>query len=98
MRMLQETDDGTDHESDRETAEAPSFNDEWLTVKIRYKDPDSDKSSLLEYPVKDDCYYSEMPEDASYGSVIGRLQDMKRVKEDDYSGEFLYLVKRAAGY
>ena len=29
---------------------------------------------------------------------IGRLQDMKRVKEDDYSGEFLYLVKRAAGY
>lgn len=114
------TDGGTDHESDRETAEAPSFNDEWLTVKIRYKDPDSDKSSLLEYPVKDDCYYSEMPEDmdfascvaetglllkhseyagdASYGSVIARLQDMKRVKEDDYSGEFLYLVKRAAGY
>ena len=23
---------------------------------------------------------------------------MKRVKEDDYSGEFLYLVKRAAGF
>ena len=42
--------------------------------------------------------HSEYAGDASYGSVIGRLQDMKRVKEDDYSGEFLYLVKRAAGY
>ena len=42
--------------------------------------------------------HSEYAGDASYGSVIARLQDMKRVKEDDYSGEFLYLVKKAAGY
>lgn len=89
---------------------------EWLTVKIRYKEPDGTESRLLEYPVKDDCYFTEMPEDMAFASsvaeagmlfrgseyagsatfedVISRLQGLERVKQDEYSGEFLYLVKR----
>lgn len=93
-----------------------SYNDEWLTVKIRYKEPDADVSSLLEYPVNDSHFHTKMPEDmtfascvaeaglllkhseyaadASYSSIITRLQDLDRVQSDDYSSEFLYLVKR----
>lgn len=91
---------------------------EWLTVKIRYKEPDADVSKLLEYPVKDDSFFVDMPEDmifascvaetgmllkqseyagdSSYEDVINRLNGLDRVREDDYSQEFLYLVKRIA--
>lgn len=101
-----------------DTDTPPAYDDEWLTIKIRYKQPDQDRSDLLEYPVKDDSFHTQMPEDmvfascvaetglllksseyasnASYASVISRLQDLKRIKEDDYSNEFLYLVKRVA--
>lgn len=93
-----------------------SFDDEWMTVKVRYKEPDADDSSLLEYPVKDSHFHTEMPEDmafascvaetgmllkhseyaadASYESVVKRLESLSRTTEDDYSSEFLYLVKR----
>lgn len=93
-----------------------SFDDEWMTVKVRYKEPDADESSLLEYPVKDAHFHTEMPEDmafascvaetgmlmkhseyaadASYASVIRRLESLSRTSRDDYSSEFLYLVKR----
>lgn len=95
---------------------ADSLDEEWLTVKIRYKEPDEEESRLLEYPVKDEHFQVELPEDmafaaavaetgmllkkseyageASYAKIIKRLEGMNRVKEDDYSQEFLYLVKR----
>lgn len=102
-------------EADKES-NADSFDQEWLNVKIRYKEPDEDESRLLEYPVKDEHFQVKMPEDmafaasvaevgmllkkseyagnASYEEVIKRLEGMSRVKTDDYSQEFLYLVKR----
>ncbi|NIP98950.1 MAG: DUF3520 domain-containing protein, partial [Akkermansiaceae bacterium] len=36
--------------ADRAAVESP----EWMTVKLRYKAPDGEKSTLLEVPVKDD--------------------------------------------
>lgn len=95
---------------------ANAFDEEWMNVKIRYKEPEEDESRLLEYPVKDEHFHVEMPEDmafaasvaetgmllrkseyagdASYGNVIRRLEGMERVREDAYSQEFLYLVRR----
>jgi Ca-activated chloride channel family protein len=34
--------------------ESGEFNDELLTLKLRYKKPDGDTSKLLEFPLKDD--------------------------------------------
>jgi Ca-activated chloride channel family protein len=39
---------------EKEAVEVPNpHGDEWMFVKLRYKEPDGDKSSLLEYPVKE---------------------------------------------
>lgn len=104
------------YQGEEREPDADAFDQEWLNVKIRYKEPNENESRLLEYPVKDEHFQVEMPEDmafaasvaeagmllkkseyagnASYEEVIKRLEGMSRVKEDDYSQEFLYLVKR----
>ena len=102
-----------------DTDTPPAYDDEWLTIKIRYKQPDQDRSDLLEYPVKDDSFHTQMPEDMVFASCVAETglllkligiciqcllricasagsRYLKRIKEDDYSNEFLYLVKRVA--
>lgn len=48
----------------------PSDSDEWLTVNIRYKEPDQDNSQLLSLPVDDSIYSSEMPENLLFASSV----------------------------
>lgn len=104
------------YQQDEGQSRETGLDGEWLTVKVRYKEPDADVSRLLEYPVRDDSFFVDMPEDmifascvaetgmllkqseyagdSSYEDVINRLKGLERVREDDYSEEFLYLVKR----
>jgi Ca-activated chloride channel family protein len=45
--------------------------DEMLTVKLRYKQPDGDKSKLLEFPVKDDGRrYAQASEDFKFAASV----------------------------
>ncbi len=37
-------------------SEAGRESDEWMTLSIRYKEPDSDKSELVSFPVRKECY------------------------------------------
>lgn len=67
-----------------------AFDGEWLTVNIRYKEPDGDASSLLSYPVTDDMFRAEMSENMSFAAGVAQfgmiLRDSKylgtTVKED----------------
>ena len=52
-----------DEESEAEGEEGNSYQEyEWMTVSIRYKEPDGTESKLLEYPV-DYASYTEEPDE-----------------------------------
>ena len=97
----------------RSDAEASGSSDEWLTVKIRWKEPDGDTSMLREYPVDNTNVREEMSENMSWAAGVAQtamlLKDspyagtssydtvrdrLKRIADDDYREEFLYLLSR----
>ena len=68
-----------------------SASDEWLTVNIRYKKPDSDSCQLLTYPVTTAAYSDNSTND----HVINRLKQLDNIENDPYKKEFVELVKMA---
>ena len=65
-------------------AAADSNNDELLTVSIRYKEPDADKSRLIEIPVTDKEYNSVMSDDMSWAAGVAEVSQLLR--ESQYKG------------
>ncbi|TAH64771.1 MAG: DUF3520 domain-containing protein [Anaerolineaceae bacterium] len=61
---------------------------EWLTINIRYKEPDQDRSQLLSVPVDESNYSSVMPENLSFASSVAAfgmiLRDSKWKKDTSY--------------
>jgi len=47
-----------------------SDSDEWLTINIRYKEPDQDKSELISETVDESIYSNEMPENLAFASSV----------------------------
>ncbi|MDE6990924.1 MAG: von Willebrand factor type A domain-containing protein [Lachnospiraceae bacterium] len=60
-------------------------NGEWLSVKIRYKEPDADESILKEYPVTDEDLVSDPPEDFYFAAAVAEFGLMLR--DSEYKGE-----------
>ena len=58
--------------------------DEWLTVKIRWKEPDGDTSMLLEYPVGSSQVREEMSENMSWAA--GVAQTAMLLTDSSYAG------------
>ena len=101
-------------DSENEKAAPPgSTQDEWLTVNIRYKEPDGAASKLLEYPVNGSSVRDEMSDNMSWAAGVAQtamlLKDsayagdssheavkdrLKKIADDDYREEFLYLLTR----
>ena len=48
-------------------------NGEYLTVSIRYKEPDGDTSKLLEYPVTKDAYSAAMSENLTFAAGVAEF-------------------------
>lgn len=46
---------------------------EWMTVSIRYKDPDEDTSKLLSYPVSKECYTKKPSCDTLFATYVAEL-------------------------
>lgn len=61
-----------------------------LTLSIRYKEPDGDKSSLLTYPVSAEDYRGEMSERLNFASACARfgmiLRGSRYCKDISYDG------------
>ena len=58
---------------------------EWLTISIRYKEPDGDESMLLEYPV-DYSSYTENPDD-DFLFVAAAAEFGLAVMDSEYKGD-----------
>ncbi len=46
---------------------------EWLTLSVRYKKPNSDKSNLLEYPVGIECYQNSPTDDFIFAAAVAEF-------------------------
>ena len=56
-------------------------NGEWLTLKIRYKAPDSDESRLCSYPVTEDAYLEQPGEDFNFAAAVAEFGLLVRDSE-----------------
>lgn len=62
--------------------------DPWLTVRLRYKEPDGEKSALLEYPVGIENVETELSPDFSFAAGVAQTGMLLRGSE--YSGTSTY--------
>lgn len=71
--------------------------DEWLTVNIRYKQPDGNKSILLSYPVDDSAVLETMSSNMAFSSAVAQVGMLLR--ESAYAGSASYadVVKQLQG-
>lgn len=46
---------------------------EWLTLAVRYKEPDGEKSRLLEYPVSDESYTKRPSDDFRFAAAVAEF-------------------------
>lgn len=60
----------------------------WLTVRLRYKDPDGEQSALLEYPVGQESVQAELSPDFSFAAGVSQTGMLLRGSE--YSGTSTY--------
>lgn len=60
-------------------------NGEWLNLKIRYKDPDSDTSKLCSYPVTEDVYLERPTEDFCFAAAVAEFGLLLR--DSEYKGD-----------
>ncbi|MBP3218224.1 MAG: VWA domain-containing protein [Lachnospiraceae bacterium] len=72
-----------------DTAEALSaasddYAGELCVVNIRYKDPDEDRSTRLEYPVSTDCIRRKMSPNMNWAAGVAQISMLLR--ESDYAG------------
>ena len=77
---------------DEEETEEAALTDELLAVNIRYKEPDTDESTLSVYPVTMDMY-GEMDYDTSWAA--GVAQTAMLLRESEYAGTSSYEDIRA---
>ncbi len=64
------------------------FDDPWLTVRLRYKAPDGEESTLLEYPAGQEQVQTELSADFSFAA--GVAQTGMLLKGSEYSGTSTY--------
>ena len=68
--------------------DAKDLSDEYATIKIRYKEPDEDKSNLLTY-VADSSHYNEVPsENLAFAELVSEFAML--IGDSDYAGEITY--------
>lgn len=60
-------------------------NGEWMNLKIRYKEPDADKSKLLEYPITEDAYQEKPNADFNFAAAVAEFGLILR--DSEYKGD-----------
>lgn len=62
--------------------------DEWMTLSIRYKEPDGDVSKLLEYPIGADDYTQKPSDDFIFAAAVAEFSMVLR--DSEYLGDESY--------
>ena len=60
-------------------------NGEWLTLQIRYKEPESDRSELCTYPITEDAYTEQPTEDFYFAAAVAEFGLL--VRDSQYKGD-----------
>ena len=66
------------------SAASDDYAGELCVVNIRYKDPDEDRSTRLEYPVSTDCICRKMSPNMNWAAGVAQISMLLR--ESDYAG------------
>lgn len=66
------------------TVATGSLNGEYLTVNVRYKEPDGDTSKLLTFPVTDEVYHEKMSDNLSWAAGVAQAGML--LKKSEYAG------------
>lgn len=71
---------------DNELSDRALETDEWMTISVRYKDPDQDESELLSFPISEDCYTKNPGCDTLFASYVAEAAMILNHSEyvDDY--------------
>ena len=80
-------------ETEAEEKAAASFEDEYLTVSIRYKDPDAETSRLQELPVDASAEMDEMSDNMSWAGGVAQAGMLLRGSE--FAGDSDYETVRS---
>lgn len=59
--------------------------DEWLTLSIRYKDPDKKSSELLEYAIGNEYVTDDPSDDFKFASCVVAFSEL--IRESEYTGD-----------
>lgn len=81
-----------------ESENAGEENGELLTVSVRYKAPDSDTSTLLEYPVKENVYSEKMSENLAFAASVAQFGLILRNSEYKGTSSCSDILNRLADY
>ena len=74
------------------TKEALESND-WLTLSIRYKEPDEDESKLLEYQIGSDSYTDEPSDDFIFSASVAETAMLIRKSDYIADGSYKHVVE-----
>lgn len=71
-----------------QTAGTPTGDSELMTVSLRYKAPNGDKSKLISHPVEADSYRENMSENLSFASAVAEFGMVLRDSENRGNATF----------
>lgn len=88
------TDNGKDlkYQTSNLTDEALKSND-WLTLSVRYKEPDEDESKLLEYEIGSNYYTDKPSEDFIFSAAVAEFAMVVRNSEYVADGSLDHIVE-----
>ena len=67
-----------------DTSTRGNLSEEYLTVNVRYKEPDGDTSKLLVYPVTASSYHEQMSDNLSWAAGVAQAGML--LKKSEYAG------------
>ena len=61
------------------------YSDEWMTVSVRYKEPDEDESKLASFPISKECYTKTPNCDTLFAAYVAECGMI--INESEYTGK-----------
>ncbi len=61
------------------------YSDEWMTVSVRYKEPDADESKLASFPISKECYTKTPNCDTLFAAYVAECGMI--INESEYTGK-----------
>jgi len=81
-----------------QTGSTLSDSDEWLTINIRYKEPDEETSKLLSVTVDGDDYTSDMPDNLRFASSVAMFGMLLRDSKWKGSASYQMILDNLKDY